>query len=130
MKKVVIISIIFALTIGVSIWEIVYSTRLFKDLEYRLEKLEESVYASGEEINNADTLALMDKVLDRWEKSREIMFCLNNHNVLRALDEKIHSLKIMIKINFVDDAKVMLESALLLVRAVYNDTHPVITNLF
>ncbi|MCL2675388.1 MAG: hypothetical protein FWE84_02200 [Firmicutes bacterium] len=130
MKKVIIISLVFAAVLGAGTWEIAYSTRLFTQLEDGLILVKQSIYASGEDIANAETLFAMDRVSEKWKKGREVVFCLGNHNAFRALDEKIISLEVMVKINHADDAKVMTETALNLVRAVMNDTHPVMSNLF
>lgn len=130
MKKMIIISIIFAMVLGAAIWEVVYSTTLFTQLEDGLLRVKENIYLSDDNIANAETLSAMDEVAEKWKKGREIVFCIGNHNTLRALDEKITSLEIMIKINHADDAKVTAETALNFVRAVLNDTHPVPSNLF
>lgn len=130
MKKTVIISVIFAVILGISILEMVYSTSFYRQLEEGLLELKQSIYLNDEDISVAETLSVMDSVAEKWKKGREIVFCFGNHNTLRALDEKIVSLEAMVKINYADDAKVMAETALNLVRAVLNDTHPVPSNLF
>lgn len=129
MKKLIIISIVFALVIGAGVFETLYTSAVYNDIYDGLTKVEQSI-EKHEDAYNAETVKLIDETVDIWEKNKEIFFCLGNHNVLRAVDEKLSSLKAMININYTDDAKVAIEVALGLIEAIRNDAVPNLTNLF
>jgi len=116
--------------IAVSTFEIVYSTRLFSDIHSGLIEVSNSIDQHREELDNEETIALMQNVMHRWEKGKEILFMFGNTTLLRSIDDRLVTLDTMIKINHKDDAPVAVASAKSLVRAVLNDTHPVPTNLF
>lgn len=129
MKKLIIISIIFALMLGGAIWEIFYTTNVYSDVYDGLIAVQKSM-DEHEDVYNEETLRLTDEVIGIWEKNKEILFCFGNHNVLRMIDEKLESLKAMVNINYTDDAKIMVAVSIGLIEAVQNDTVPNATNLF
>lgn len=128
-KKLIIISIIFAVTIAAGVWEIIYSTSVYKDIHDTLILAEKSA-ETHEEVYNEETIKLTDHAVEIWDKNKEILFCLGNHNVLRTVDEKLQSLKAMVHINYTDDAKVNFKISIGLIEAIQNDSVPNITNLF
>jgi len=130
MKRIIIVIIIFSTLLGVAAFESVYSTRLYTDVHQGLTKVSDSIDRHRENLDNPETLELMEKVMHRWNKGREIMFMFGNTTLLRSIDERLITLDTMIKINHKDDAPVAVATAKLLIKAVLNDTHPVITNLF
>lgn len=129
MKKLIVISIIFALTIGGALWEIFYTTSVYSKIYDGLLEVQDSM-DRHEDVYNEETLTLTHQTVEIWEKNKEILFCLGNHNVLRTVDEKLQSLKAMVNINYTDDAKVMVCVTLNLIKAIQNDNVPNMTNLF
>lgn len=129
MKKLVAIAAIFAVMIGAAIWEIVFTMNTYTEIYDGLLLLEES-FSRHENVKNEESLAIMDDVYFKWEESKETLFCLGNHNVLRTVDEKIVSLKAMVDTDYTDDARIMLKVALSLVEAIRNDALPNSTNMF
>lgn len=129
MKKLIVISVIFAILIGGAIWEILYTTSTYSRLYDGLLLVEESLYDS-EDVKTERSLTLMNDVFDIWTKNKEALFCLGNHNILRAIDEKIVSLKAMVDTNYSDDARIMVKVTIALVKAVQNDAVPNPTNMF
>ncbi len=129
MKKLIIISIIFVLMIVGSLWEIFYTTSVYDKIYDGLIEVQNSM-DRHEDVYNEETISLTRKTVEIWEKNKEILFCLGNHNVLRTVDEKLESLKAMVNINYTDDAKVIVCVSLSLIKAIQNDTVPNFTNLF
>ena len=129
MKKLVIISIIFALMLAGGIWEIFYTTKVYSEIYDGLTKVQKSM-DEHEDVYNEETLRLTHDAIEIWEKNKELLFCFGNHNVLRTVDEKLESLKAMVNINYTDDAKIMVAVSLSLIEAIQNDTVPNATNLF
>ncbi|MBR2970543.1 MAG: DUF4363 family protein [Clostridia bacterium] len=128
MKKVIVISIIFAVILGAGIAEVLYTTRVYSDIYDGLIAVQNSI-DRHEDVYNDETVTLMHETADIWERNKEVLFCLGNHNILRNVDEKLSSLKAMIDINYTDDAKVMVQTALGLIEAIQNDSVPNLTNL-
>lgn len=114
--------------IGGAIWEILYTTKVYEEIHSELVAVQES-FSRHEDVYNEESLALTNEVYETWQKSKETLFCLGNHNVLRTIDEKIVSLKAMVDTNYTDDAKIMLEVTLELIEAIQNDAVPNATNL-
>ena len=129
MKKLIIISIIFALMLGGGIWEIVYTTHVYGDIYDGLIKVQKSI-DEHEDVKNEETVRLTHEAVDIWEKNKEVLFCFGNHNILRTVDEKLESLRAMVDINYTDDAKIMLAVSLSLIEAIQNDNVPNATNMF
>ena len=129
MKKLIAISIIFALVLGGAIAEIVFTTKVYDDIYDGLIEIRSSM-EKHEDVLNPETQSLTEQTVDIWNKNKEWLFCFGNHNVLRTVDEKLVSLKAMVDINYTDDAKVMLKVCLSLVDAIRNDTVPNLTNMF
>ncbi len=129
MKKLIIISIIFVLMIAGSLWEIFYTTSVYDKIYDGLIEVQNSM-DRHEDVYNEETISLTRETVEIWEKNKEILFCLGNHNVLRTVDEKLESLKAMVNINYTDDAKVIVCVSLSLIKAIQNDTVPNFTNLF
>lgn len=128
-KKLIVISVIFAVLIGGSIWEIAYTTSTYKEIYDGLIKVEES-FNLHEDVRNEQSLELMNAVYNKWINNKETLFCLGNHNILRMIDEKIVSLKAMVDTNYTDDAKIILQVTISLIKAVENDAVPNPTNMF
>ncbi len=129
MKKLIVISIVFAAMIGCSLWEIFFTTSVYTDIYDGLTEVQQSM-DRHEDVFNEETVALTKKAVGIWEKNKEILFCFGNHNVLRMVDEKLESLKAMVNINYTDDAKVNVCISLSLIEAIRNDTVPNLTNMF
>lgn len=130
MKRIIVVIIIFATLLGAAVFETVYSTRLYSDIHEGLVKVSDSIDQNRENLDNPETLELMEKVMNRWNKSRNLMFSFGNTTLLRGIDERLVTLDTMIKINHKDDAPVAVATAKMMIKAVLNDTHPVLTNLF
>ena len=130
MKRIIIVIIIFSALLGLATFEIIYSTRLYTDIHEGLIKVSDSIDRHSENLDNPETLNLMEKVMDRWKNGKEILFMFGNTTLLRSVDDRLVTLDIMLKINHKDDAPVAVANAKALIRAILNDTHPVPTNLF
>lgn len=129
MKKLIVISIIFIVMIVGALWEIFYTTSVYGKIYDGLIEVQDSM-DRHEDVYNEETVSLTRDTVEIWEKNKEILFCLGNHNVLRTVDEKLESLKAMVNINYTDDAKVMICVSLSLIEAIQNDNVPNLTNLF
>jgi len=130
MKKIIIISLIFSALLGVAIFEMLYTTRLYTDIHEGLIKVSDSIEKNEDNLNNPETMQLMKNVMDRWNRGKEILFSFGNTTLLRSVDERLITLDVMIKINHPDDAPIAAATAKALIKAIINDTHPVPTNLF
>jgi len=130
MKKLIVISIIFSAVVGLAVFEMVYSTRLYNDLHDGLIAVSNSIAENKDNLDNPETVKLMNDVMKRWRGSKELLFMLGNTTLLRSVDEHLIILEVMIQTNHPDDAPIAAATAKALIRAVLNDTHPVPSNLF
>lgn len=130
MKRIIIITIIFSALLSVAVFEMIYTTRIYTDIHNGLIAVSDSIEQHQDNLNNPETMQLMDKVMKRWSRGKELLFSFGNTTLLRSVDERLITLDIMIKTNHPDDAPIAVATAKALVKAIINDTHPVPTNLF
>ncbi len=130
MKKLVVISIAFAVMLGFAIWQMVFTVKLYNYLLEELYAVEELTGDAPQRVDTPEIIAHLDKVMDKWEKNKEVLFCLGNHTILRTVDEKLLIMDASFRNNDVPASPAALRSAISLVKAVSNDDLPVLTNLF
>ena len=130
MKKLVIISLVIAVLMGFAVWEIDYTTEVYRDILSKLKRIEDIVGDAPTKVDGVEIRTLNDEIMDMWNGAKNTLFCLGNHTVLRLVDEKLVVLSATIKSNDSANAPAVIKSAINLVKAVSNDDLPVPTNLF
>lgn len=130
MKKVVVILIVFALMLGAMIGEIVYVNKFYNELQADLEAVSVSIEANEEHVDNAQTGAMCDKLVKKWEKGKRTLLMLQNHNTVRNLDDKIISLQKVVKSDNYNDAVIFVHSAINYIDDVLLDSIPYLSNIF
>ncbi len=129
MKKAVIILVVFAVMVSAMIVEIVYVNRFYNGIQKDLEVIAESIERNEEHVENDETVALCDAILEKWEKGKKIVLMLQNHNTVRNLDEKIVSLGAVVKSDNFNDAVIFVQSAINFIDDVLLDSMPYLSNL-
>lgn len=129
MKKAVIILVVFAVMVSAMIVEIVYVNRFYNGIQKDLEVIAESIERNEEHVENDETVALCDAILEKWEKGKKIVLMLQNHNTVRNLDEKIISLGAVVKSDNFNDAVIFVQSAINFIDDVLLDSMPYLSNL-
>lgn len=130
MKKVVVILVVFALMIGAMIGEIVYVNKFYNGLQTDLEAVAASIDANEEHVDNAQTVAMCDKLVKKWENGKRTLLMLQNHNTVRNLDDKIISLQKVVKSDNYNDAVIFVHSAINYIDDVLLDSIPYLSNIF
>jgi len=128
-KKVVIISTIFAIILGVAVWEIVFTVKIHSSILNELYSIEDLVGDTPQRVDTQEIIVHADKLLDIWHKNKDTLVCFGNHTVIRNVDEKLQFLCATLKNNDTPAAPAALKTAISLVEAISNDSLPVITNL-
>lgn len=129
MKKAVIILVVFAVMVSAMIVEIVYVNRFYNGIQKDLEVIAESIERNEEHVENDETVALCDAILEKWEKGKKIVLMLQNHNTVRNLDEKIISIGAVVKSDNFNDAVIFVQSAINFIDDVLLDSMPYLSNL-
>ena len=129
MKKAVIILVVFAVMVSAMIVEIVYVNRFYNGIQKDLEVIAESIERNEEHVENDETIALCDAILEKWEKGKKVVLMLQNHNTVRNLDEKIVSLGAVVKSDNFNDAVIFVQSAINFIDDVLLDSMPYLSNL-
>ncbi|MCX4312416.1 MAG: DUF4363 family protein [Clostridia bacterium] len=129
MKKVIVISIVFALMLGAMIGEIVYVNQFYNGIQHDLEIIAESIDANEEHVDNQDTVALCAALEEKWEKGKKIMLMLQNHNTVRNLDGQIMSLGAVVRSDNYNDAVIFARSAINYIDDILLDSVPYLSNL-
>ena len=130
MKKVVVILIVFALMLGAMIGEIVYVNKFYNGLQRDLEVVAQSIEKNEEHVDNAQTVALCDKLVKKWEKGKHLLLTMQNHNTVRNLDDKIVTLKYVVQSDNYNDAVILVNSAINYIDDVLLDSIPYLSNIF
>ncbi|MDE6201130.1 MAG: DUF4363 family protein [Clostridiales bacterium] len=130
MKKVVVILVVFALMLGAMIGEIVYVNKFYNGLQSDLETIAVSIDANEEHVDNVQTVAMCDKLVKKWEKGKRTLLMLQNHNTVRNLDDKIVSLRGVVKSDNYNDAVIFVQSAINYIDDVLLDSIPYLSNIF
>ena len=130
MKKVVVILVVFALMLGAMIGEIVYVNKFYNGLQSDLEAIAVSIEANEEHVDNAETVAMCDKLVKKWEKGKRTLLMLQNHNTVRNLDDKVISLQKVVKSDNYNDAVIFVHSAINYIDDVLLDSIPYLSNIF
>lgn len=130
MKKLIVISVIFAIMIGLGVWEMVFTAKLYGFIFDELCSVEEITGDAPKQVDTEEILFHLDRISEKWTKNKGVLFCLGNHTVLRAVDEKLGVLDATCRSNDYTAAPAALRSAKNLVKAISNDAVPVPTNFF
>ncbi len=130
MKKLITIIVVFAITLGAMIGELVYVNNFYNGLQADLEEIAENIDMNSEHVENAQTIELCDALLNKWEKGRGILLSLQNHNTVRGLDDKLISLNAVVKSDNYNDAVIFVRSAINYIDDVLLDSMPYASNIF
>ena len=129
MKKLVIILIVFAITVGAMVSEIVYVNKFYNSLQADLEVLSDSIEQNKDGVDNPQTVELCENIATKWEMGKRALLMMQNHNTVRNFDEKIVCLKEVIKSDNYNDAVIFVVSAINYIDDVLLDSVPYLTNI-
>ena len=129
MKKRVIIWVVYALMLGAMIGESVYVNKFYNGVQADLTVIAESIERNEEHVDNPETVELCDKLVKKWEKGKDILLMLQNHNTVRNFDDKIVSLYAVVKSDNYNDAVIFVQSAINYIDDVLLDSMPYPSNL-
>lgn len=130
MKKVVVILVVFAVMVGAMIGEIVYVNKFYNGLQSDLEAVAQSIEQNEQHVDNAETVELCDRLIEKWEKGKRVLLTIQNHNTVRNLDDKIVSIKAVVKSDNYNDAVIFVNSAINYIDDVLLDSIPYLSNIF
>lgn len=109
--------------------EIVFVNNFYSDLQADLEIVAEDIDIHEENVDNAQTVALCEAVVKKWESKRKTLLMLQNHNTVRGFDDKIVSLVAVVKSDNYNDAVIFVRSAINYIDDVLLDSIPYVSNL-
>ena len=130
MKKLIVISVLMAVMIAVSIFEIINSTSIFSSMAQDIETLRISVEQNENKVDNESTLKIAKSVENKWENNKRILLVFNNHATVRTLDEKIVAMLSSVENGKFNESMEYSATALSLCKDLVDETHPIISNLF
>lgn len=130
MKKLIVALAILALIITGSVLEIVYLENTYDGMLERLVKVERKIDADFEHVDNADTIAAMQEVLDYWEKRRTVGMSVMNHTQTKNIDDRLVMAMKQCEVNANNDAAVGIASIKRMIEDFKTDAYPNYTNMF
>ena len=119
MKKLVIILGFFAVMMGFAVWEIVTTTKFYKETVSLLGELEDSFAIYEETLDDPQNLNVLEKLENHWFGKRNIVLMFGNHTVVREFTRR----------NELSDAMVSLRQAQRYITDLMHDVYPNIGNL-
>lgn len=129
MKKLVIILVVFAITVGAMVGEIVYVNKFYNSLQAELEILSDNIELNKDNLDNPQTNEICERVMAKWENGKRTLLLLQNHNTVRNFDEKIVCLGGVVRSDNYNDAVIFVTSAINYIDDVLLDSIPYITNI-
>lgn len=129
MKKLIVILCVFAVMVAAMVSEIVFVNNFYSDLQADLEVVAEDIDIHEENVDNAQTVALCEAVVKKWESKRKTLLMLQNHNTVRGFDDKVVSLLAVVKSDNYNDAVIFVRSAINYIDDVLLDSIPYVSNL-
>ena len=129
MKKLIIILGFFAVMMSVAVWEVVATTRFYKETISLLDTLEESLATYDDELDAPENLAVLENLERHWNGGRNLILTFGNHTVIRNADERMTALGEFTRQNELSDAMVSLRQAQRYISDLMKDVYPGIVNL-
>lgn len=129
MKKIIVILIIFVLMIGAMTAEIVYVNKFYNGLQAELESVAINIEDNKDNLDNAFTVDACESVVKKWEKGKRSLLMLQNHNTIRALDDKMTSMLAVVKSDNYNDAVIFVQSAINFIDDILLDAVPYLSNI-
>lgn len=129
MKKLLVILSFFAIMMGFAVWEIVATTKFYRETINMLDELEKSFAVYEERLDSDENIAVLEKLEKHWDKGRNLVLMLGNHTVVRNADERMTALGEFTRQNEFSDAMVSLRQAQRYVADLMRDVYPSATNL-
>lgn len=129
MKKLIVILSVFAVMVVAMICEIVYSNKFYNDLQADLEVIEKNIELNSDNVANPQTIELCEKLANKWEKGKNFMLMIQNHNTVRNMDDKIISLLAVVRSDNYNDAVIFVNSAINYIDDILLDSIPYLSNI-
>ncbi len=129
MKKLIVILVVFLLTVGAMIGEIVYTNNFYSGLQTDLEVAASSIEKNKDKVDNPETVEICENIAEKWEGGKRVLLMLQNHNTVRTFDDKIISLLEVVKSDNYNDAVIFVGSAINYIDDVLLDSMPYLSNI-
>ncbi len=129
MKKLIIITVVFAIMLGAMIGEVIYVNKFYNGIQADLTLISESIEQNKDNVDNPETNELCKKLVKKWEKGKNILLMLQNHNTVRNFDDKIVCLAAVVASDNYNDAVIFVESAINYIDDVLLDSIPYLSNI-
>lgn len=129
MKKVIAISAVFAALVVVMICELVFTARFYASVEDKLQNVKTVVWENKDDLKVEQTSKAIESTVAEWERGKNMLLLVDNHTTVRALDDKIISLKGIIESDNFNDAVIYIDSAINLINDILIDDMPYLINL-
>ena len=129
MKKIITMCVIVVLIAGFATIDLVFTTRFYSNTLDNLQVAALSIADNQKNLTNADTIAKIYKANDEWEKGKNRLTMLVNHNVVRQMDEKFVSLIAQIETNNYLDAMITVKALISQVKDLREENYPLLRNI-
>lgn len=128
MKRLFIILGMFAVMITAAILEQVYCEKFFDATLQNLNQLEQSMLINEGQINNPETIDILDRTMAKWYSGEKYALMIGNHTVIRNACERLVALEGFVRLNEWADARVNLKQSHHYIQDLKTDSQISITN--
>lgn len=115
--------------LGAMIGEVIYVNKFYNGIQADLTLISESIEQNKDNVDNPETNELCKKLVKKWEKGKNILLMLQNHNTVRNFDDKIVCLAAVVASDNYNDAVIFVESAINYIDDVLLDSIPYLSNI-
>ncbi len=125
MKAFIISAIIFAVLIGVVVSYQAVSSVTERDISYLSEKLENEI--EEQNMKSAETTFVM--LYDKWKSTRNLLMSVTEHADLDRVEEHLKNIGSSLKYNNFEDAYKNLNLFKMLLKNIFLNSKPTLTNI-
>ncbi|MDR0426208.1 MAG: DUF4363 family protein [Clostridiales bacterium] len=130
MKKLIVISCVFALLLGLSVTEMILTDNLYRSMSDKLAALDAQFVLLPEETDSEKNLASYREIEELWLKNRPFTLSMSNHALARTVDERLVTLRVWMEQNNAEESRVAANTARRLVDDLRDETFPAAVNIF
>ena len=121
--------ILFVAMISLAAGELCYTTKFYSAQYEKLSYLAQCFDEDPKNLYNEKSVTAYKAAYEHWEKNKEKVMAVSNHNTVRYVDEKYVALNELIRLNQESDAYVALKSVMNYIEDLKKDNYPIFSNL-
>ena len=130
MKKIITVSVIMAIILGLSIAETAIGQKVYGKIEEDCLVMSKMLEGREDNVkNDKDLIKRADDLIDYWSEYYQYLMTLSNHTTIKNFNEKVNSIKAYILVDAAEDAYVATVSVMGTAKDLKDENMPFLENL-